>query len=346
MKNGILLEMLVEFFQKLVSNEGIIISRRKTFRESGRVIAEVDVFLVGRFGSSEMSLAIECRDRKEPQGSDWIQQIIGKRDTLRRFGVRHWMAVSESGFTQGASEIAHSAGIELMVPGDLQPVDPNATGPHQLMQFQMHISKWFPGVINATIGHDSESIIDQIEKDIAQYSWGAVYLGKTESDLQTLFDFLAPPAQEALGKLMASGTHTDIHGKTILQFKDLYSSIQDQIFQIQNLTVEVILQSVILKPEFKMLTFINPSLHRLFGVIGLNSFELDGDTIHMMVAVKPGIPQQLIGVIRNGKGEPVPGATIQFPASIPGYIIGSPPKQFIEEQKKMSLKSRNGKSRK
>jgi len=346
MKNGVLLEMLVEFFQKLVSKQGIAITRRKIFRESGRVIAEIDVFLEGSFGSSEMSLAIECRDRKEPQGSDWIQQLIGKRDTLRRFGIRHWMAVSESGFTQGASEIAHSAGIELMVPGDVQPVELNATGPHQLLQFQMHISKWYPGAINATIDHESESILDQIEKNIAQYSWGAVYLGKTESDLQTLFDFLAPLAQEALRKPMESDTHSDIQAKTILQFKDLYSSIRGQIFQISNLTVEIKLQSLILKPEFRMLTFINPSLQRLFGIIGLNSFEFDGDTTHMMVAVKPGIPQQLIGVIRNGKGEPVPGVTIQLPASIPGYTIGRTPKQLFEEQQKMGLKSRKAKSRK
>jgi hypothetical protein len=334
MKNGVLLEMLVEFFQKLVSNKGTVISRRKTFRENGRVIAEVDVLLEGRFGSSEMSVAIECRDRKEPQGADWIQQIIGKRDTLRRFGIKHWIAVSERGFTQVASEMAYSAGIELLVPGDVQPVDPNAPGPHQLMKFQMNMRKWHPGTINASIGHESESILDQIEKDIAQYSWGTVHLGKTESDLQPLFDFLDPLAKDALKKLMKSETHSDFHAKTTLQFKDLYASIRGQIFQIPNLTVDINLQNMTLQPEFRMLTFINASLQRHFGIIGLNSFEVDGDTIHIMVAVKPGIPQQLIGVIRNGKGEPLSGETIQLPASIPGYTIGRTPKQLFEEQQK------------
>lgn len=338
--------MLVEFFQKLVTGKGTVISRRKTFRENGRVIAEIDVLLEGRFGSSDMSVAIECRDRKEVQGADWIQQIIGKRDTLRRFGIKHWIAVSETGFTQVASEMAHSAGIELLVPGDVQPVDPKDPGPHQLMKFQMNLSKWHPGTINASIGHGSELILDQIEKDIAQYSWGTVHLGKTESDLRPLFEFLDPLAQDAMKKSMKSEAPSDSHAKTTLQFKDLYASIRGQVFQIPNLTVEINLQNVTIQPEFRMLTFINTSLQRLIGIIGLNSFEMGNDTIHMMVAVKPGIPHELIGVIKNGKGEPISGATLQLPSSVGGYRVGITAEQFLKEQRVMNLASRNIKSRK
>ena len=188
-KNGILLEMLVELFQRVASTEDITTSRRKIFREGNRIIAEVDVFLEGRFGSSQMSVAIECRDRNKPQGITWIQQIIGKRDSLRHFGIRHWMAISASGFTEPAVKMAQSGGIELMVLGNVQPVHPHAAGPHQLMRFQMETSKWLPGAIKAEIDHDSDPALDQIENDIAQYSWSMVHVGVTETDFRPLSIF-------------------------------------------------------------------------------------------------------------------------------------------------------------
>ena len=72
-----------------------------------------------------------------------------------------------------------------------------------------------------------------------------------------------------------------------------------------------------------MVTFVNASLKQFLGFIGVNSFDMHGETVHMMVAVKPGIPQKLIGVVKNGRGEPLVGATIQFPAHL--VAVGQPP---------------------
>ena len=314
--------MLMELFQRLVSTEGMTITRRKIFRENGQIVAEVDVFLEGHFGSSSMSVAIECRDRNKPGGTTWIQQIIGKRDSLRRFGVKHWIAVSASGFTEPAMKIAQSAGIELMVLGDVQPVNPQTVGPHQLMRFQMVTRKWIPGTIKAEIAHESDSVLDQIEKDIAQYTWGVAEIGVTESELRPLVDLLEKHAQEEFGKVEKAGAQDNFIVKTALVINEFCASIRGQKFQLQKFTIEIELQKATLKPEFKMITFINPLLRQFLGFIGLNSVEAEGETIHMMVAVKPGNPGQLIGAVKNGRGEPISGATILLPSNFGGYKIG------------------------
>ena len=53
---------------------------------------------------------VECRIHKEPQDVTWIEELIGRRISLRADAV---IAVSYSGFTKGAIEKAKSHGIIL-----------------------------------------------------------------------------------------------------------------------------------------------------------------------------------------------------------------------------------------
>jgi len=53
---------------------------------------------------------VECRKRQSPQDVQWIEELIGRRTSLRANGV---IAVSSSGFTAGAVKKATAHGIVL-----------------------------------------------------------------------------------------------------------------------------------------------------------------------------------------------------------------------------------------
>src|ERR1700682_3606049 len=53
---------------------------------------------------------VECRIHKEPQDVTWIEALIGRRMSLRASAV---IAVSASGFTQGAQAKATQFGVIL-----------------------------------------------------------------------------------------------------------------------------------------------------------------------------------------------------------------------------------------
>lgn len=61
---------------------------------------EVDVTLRGKIGSTDILVALECRDRPdERQGINWIRELATKRDDI---GASAIVAVSSGGFTKDA----------------------------------------------------------------------------------------------------------------------------------------------------------------------------------------------------------------------------------------------------
>ena len=138
MKDGKFLEILVECFQKLLASDGINVSPNEKFRNENKVlIGEVDIVIEGVFNSEYIKIGTECRDRKGRQDRNWIRQIIGKREDLKRFGFTDWVAVSSGGFTSTARELADEKGIRILVPAKVEPVDSNQSGPHKWMKFNV-----------------------------------------------------------------------------------------------------------------------------------------------------------------------------------------------------------------
>ena len=87
-------------------------SNERVFNEEGVQIAEFDIEIEGRLGSTDIKWLIECRDRPAngPAPGSWIEQLVGRRD---RFGFNKVTAVSTTGFSEGASQYAVESGIEL-----------------------------------------------------------------------------------------------------------------------------------------------------------------------------------------------------------------------------------------
>lgn len=125
--DGRALEELVEYVEKTLSNEGFQVEVNRTLHnEEGIQIAEFDVTVVGRFGSTEISWLIECRDRpssgKAP--GEWVYALSGKRDVHRFDKVT---AVSTTGFSPAAVLAAETLDVELR--------EIVATSPDELMSW-------------------------------------------------------------------------------------------------------------------------------------------------------------------------------------------------------------------
>jgi hypothetical protein len=119
--DGRQLEALVSFVeQTLVPPAFGVKANRRVFNDEGVQIAEFDIEIRGKVGSTSIAWLIECRDRPG-QGAapgSWIEQLVGRRD---RFGFNKVTAVSTTGFAPGAAEYARRAGIELR---EVQNLDP------------------------------------------------------------------------------------------------------------------------------------------------------------------------------------------------------------------------------
>ncbi len=109
--NGKQLERLVALIEKLYLPEGFEITTNEKVYDDGVQIAEFDIEIRGRLGTTEVRWLIECRDRptEGPAPSSWIEQLVGRR---ARFGFNKVTAVSTTGFAKGASAFAKREGIE------------------------------------------------------------------------------------------------------------------------------------------------------------------------------------------------------------------------------------------
>lgn len=111
--DGKQLESLVAFVEEKLLPEGFSVTTNdRVFNEEGIQIAEFDIEIRGKVGSTSIAWLIECRDRPAsgPAPGAWIEQLVGRRT---RFGFNKVTAVSTTGFAAGATEFAITQGIEL-----------------------------------------------------------------------------------------------------------------------------------------------------------------------------------------------------------------------------------------
>src|SRR5262249_54789512 len=113
MNKGQELEELVAFVESTFGSKGLEVkTNQKLFDEDGIQLAELDVEVRGKLGTTDISLLIECRNRPShgPAPVSWIEQIRGRRD---RLNFNKATAVSTTGFSEAARRAAKVSGIEL-----------------------------------------------------------------------------------------------------------------------------------------------------------------------------------------------------------------------------------------
>jgi hypothetical protein len=110
-RQGQALEQLVAELERVLGPTDVIITSPDYilgYQTGSR--REVDVSLRARVGSAQILVIIECRDRQKVQDARWIEQIAGKKDDVR---ADRAVAVSPSGFTKGARNLAQTRKIDL-----------------------------------------------------------------------------------------------------------------------------------------------------------------------------------------------------------------------------------------
>lgn len=110
---GVGLEQLVAAIEKQLSPDNFKVELNEQVRnDQGVQIAEFDVLITGKVGSSSVNWLIECRDRPShgPAPGSWIEQLVGRR---QRFHFDKVIAVSTTGFADGAVDYAQREGILL-----------------------------------------------------------------------------------------------------------------------------------------------------------------------------------------------------------------------------------------
>jgi hypothetical protein len=113
MNTGKLLETLVATVEELLLPRGFeVCTNQCIFNDEGAQIAEFDIEIKGKVGTTELRWLIECRDRPSqgPAPNSWIEQLAGRKD---RFRLSKVIAVSSTGFAKGVDEFAREKGIEL-----------------------------------------------------------------------------------------------------------------------------------------------------------------------------------------------------------------------------------------
>jgi len=119
--DGKQLEALVAFVEKtLLPQVFDVKTNNRVFNDEGVQVAEFDIEVRGKVGSTDIAWLIECRDRPAYGAApgSWIEQLVGRRS---RFGFNKVTAVSTTGFAAGASEFAKSEGIEIREVKELTP---------------------------------------------------------------------------------------------------------------------------------------------------------------------------------------------------------------------------------
>ena len=121
--DGKQLEALVSFVEETLVPPGFEVkANRRVFNDEGVQVAEFDIEIRGKIGTTTIAWLIECRDRPGQGAAPgaWIEQLVGRRD---RFGFNKVTAVSTTGFAAGAVDYASRAGIELR---EVQNLDPSS----------------------------------------------------------------------------------------------------------------------------------------------------------------------------------------------------------------------------
>ena len=212
--DGKQLEALVSFVEKTLLPQGFDVkTNERVYNDDGIQIAEFDVEIRGKVGSTSIAWLIECRDRPGdgPAPGSWVEQLVGRRT---RFGFNKVTAVSTTGFATGAIEFAQSQGIELREVKGLNPEE--FTGWLVVRNLQ-HIER-VSGLRHATLlvgEEESEKRKRALLEIISSASGDATFLksSKTSESISPASAFLAAVGgvRTLFDDLVPNGPEKNVH---------------------------------------------------------------------------------------------------------------------------------------
>lgn len=165
-------------------------------------LREVDASIRFQIGSTPILITVECRRRGAIQDLTWIEQLASKKENI---GASATLAVSSSGFSAGALEMAKRRGIETRTLTDVtgQEAADWVKGITVVIEFQ----QWTFAKISVETANDSDAAlaVQYLNKQIEDQNYEAI-LAYRRSDRDPLI------LGEIGSRFMEEGTFPKIPG--------------------------------------------------------------------------------------------------------------------------------------
>src|SRR5689334_21690154 len=106
--------LIVMLHQQLAPSGARIIESNLVEDPATKILREADITIDYEIAGYQIRIVIECRDRSRRATVEWVDQLVGKYGRE----VARVVAVSRSGFTRAASELAKAHNIEVVSASD------------------------------------------------------------------------------------------------------------------------------------------------------------------------------------------------------------------------------------
>lgn len=330
LNDGKFFEMIVEGLQSLLADDGVSVKRRQEYFSEGKKVGEVDIVIEGKIGSSKIKIGVECRDRIKVPGVDWIQQIMGRRLALAKFGFNHWIAVSRKGFASTAIALAKEQNIDLLIPSLVEPVDKDKPGFHTFMKLNMTYPQWKPAGFSGGALFDDEKVSKELEDEIVKIlRFNPPDVNHCGLKPIPLMEFLKPSVDAYTTDLEKTNKPKPINHSHIFKFNELDASLNGVDFKFDEIRCEVEFTEANIHPNFQIMAFTAPEIEKkpreILAIIGINEFESQLDVGYILVGIQPSESRKFIFLLRDKEGNPVKDGR-KFLFSLPGFTT-KPPKK-------------------
>ena len=221
--DGKLLESVIAYVEGLRLPPGWKVTPRKLMPSTaGGTAAELDIVISGKVGTMDFTWLIECRDRRQGKApGSWIEQLVTRR---ARFNLSRVTAVSTSGFSRGAVELAQQYGIDLR---EFKKLTAEEFSSWPELNFMPHRTDIIL-LESATLGfesYDSAEIEEAIKRKVA--SLNALYTLKsvpagTEVTMQSIFTKVIDVNPVILAELEVNGPALPVNFEVSMRGSNRY----------------------------------------------------------------------------------------------------------------------------
>ena len=300
-RKGRELEKLTALFEEQLADSDIkvkspdFIEDKTTYNKR-----EIDISLTGTFGSHKMLVIVECRDRKNTEDVTWIEQLATKRDDV---GANKAVAVSSSGFSEGACKKALSKDIELRTFEEIEVEE---------------IKKWFlPDklthciiryeLLQATIIPDrtiKESELEVLHQFTRPFSEGgfktdlAFLHDPSYEHLMSIDDFVKGNSDEIFKDVKFDNEETEVEIRLASKKTEtgLYCETSNGRVKIQSVVAKLKIWREIGESKIASVSSYKSETDSFGQVISFEDFEVDGHKTSLQMYRIPQGNKQIIGI--------------------------------------------------
>lgn len=272
-RGGKVLERIVTSIEKLLlGKEFTVTPNDMVFDDEGNQIAEFDISIEGKVGSTSFKWLIECRDRpsKGPAPGSWIEQLSGRK---LRFSFDKVIAVSTTGFSPSAKTAAKNLNITIREVTSAEDIS-SQFGTIEFLLSSVNLS--FRGYADFDFPGEMAKEVNDLLKEVNGLLKDPKIRFAGESDFLTLRQFIM--RDHFNNKIVQNPAIDETREVTFEQHAKMELLIGKRIFKIEGLSVPITLEY---------------SFHPA-NILTIKSYGEDGTVIGEEVAISTEMPDVIV----------------------------------------------------